>query len=202
MPNQTDVGAALSAALARAERHRRRSPRKVRVRLLTQWGEGEGLTVQARIAGRGEAEILAQEGLGVRVIPWAELDRRAGELPALVDAAVEEIGAAVAAAPDPARPSRTEDGLDWGAYEATAEAAYAQVLAVMRPLAERAPASLSRGVALEAVFLGLMKAAALASVGAGMGKDEAREMLEDAVAELLGRLAEGHRASLSPRLDA
>src|SRR5690606_794045 len=135
----------------------------------TQWGEGEGLTVQARIAGRCESELVAQEGLGGRVIPWAELDRRAGELSGLVDAAVDEIEAAVAAAPPPARRSRMEDGLDWEAYEGLAEAAYEQVLAVMQPLVEQAPASLSRGGALEAVFLGLMKAAALASVGAGMG---------------------------------
>lgn len=202
MPSQTDVGAAVAEALARAQHHQQRSPRKVRVRLLTQWGEGEGLTVQARIAGRCEAELIAQEGLGVRVIPWAELDRRAGELPGLVDAAVDEIAAAVAAAPPPARPSRVEDGVDWEAYEGLAEAAHEQVLAVMRPLVETAPASLSRGGALEAVFLGLMKAAALASVGAGMGKDDAREILEEAVAELLGRVSEGHRASLAPRLDA
>ncbi|OHB28624.1 MAG: hypothetical protein A2790_08670 [Phenylobacterium sp. RIFCSPHIGHO2_01_FULL_69_31] len=202
MPNQTEVGAAVAEALARAQHHRQRSPRKMRVRLLTQWGEGEGLTVQARIAGRCESELVAQEGLGVRVIPWAELDRRAGELPGLVDAAVEEIETAVAAAPAPARPSRVEGGLDWEAYEGLAEAAYERVLAVMRPLVEEAPDSLSLGGALEAVFLGLMKAAALASVGAGMGKDDAREMLEAAVAELLGRVSEGHRASLAPRLDA
>jgi len=47
MPSQTPVGAAVAEALARAWRHRQRPPRKVRVRLLTQWGEGEGLTVQA-----------------------------------------------------------------------------------------------------------------------------------------------------------
>ena len=46
-----------------------------------------------------------------------------------------------AAAPQPARPSHVEDSVDWEAYEATAEAAYAQVLAVMRPLAERTPGS-------------------------------------------------------------
>lgn len=202
MPNETDVGAAVAEALARAKQHRQRSPRNVRVRLLTDWGEGAGLTVQARIAGRCESELVAQEGLGVRTIPWTELDRRAGELPALVDAAVEEIEAAVAAVPAPARPSRVGDGLDWEACDAIAEAAYEQVLAVMRPLVEKAPSSLSRGGALEAVFLGVMKAAALASVGAGLGKDDAREMLDEAVAELLGRVSEGHRASLTPRLDA
>ena len=42
MPSQTDVGAAVAEALARAQHHRQRSPRKVRVRLLTQWSEGEG----------------------------------------------------------------------------------------------------------------------------------------------------------------
>ncbi len=56
MPIQTDVGAAVAEALTRAQHHRQRSPRKVRVRLLTQWGEGEGLTVQARIAAAGAAE--------------------------------------------------------------------------------------------------------------------------------------------------
>ena len=202
MPNQTPVGAAVAEALARAQHHRQRSPRKVRVRLLTQCGEGEGLTVQARIAGRCESEVVAQEGLGVRVIPWAELDRRAGELPSLVDAAVEEIEQAVAGALAPTRPSRLEESLDSEAYEVIADAAYDRVLAVMRPLVEEAPASLSRAGALEAVFLGLMKAAALASVGAGMGRDDAREMLEEAVAELLGRVSEGHRASLATRLDA
>lgn len=119
----------------------------------------------------------------MRVIPWAELDRRAGELPGLVDAAVDEIEAAVAAASRPARPSRVEEGLDCEAYEGLSEAAYERVLAVMRLLVEEAPASLSRG-------------------GAGMGKDDAREMLEEAVAELLGRVSEGDRASLAPRLDA
>ena len=120
----------------------------------------------------------------------------------LAEAEVAAIAAAVAAAPASARPSRVEDGLDWEAYESLSEASYERVLAVMRPLVEKAPASLSRGGALEAVFLGLMKAAALASVGAGMGRDAAREMLEEAVAELLGRVSEGHRASLAPRLDA
>jgi hypothetical protein len=72
----------------------------------------------------------------------------------------------------------------------------------MRPLVEGAPASLSRGAALEAVFLGLMKAAALASLSAGMATDDAREMLEEAVEEQLGRISEGYGASLKPKLDA
>lgn len=55
------------------------------MRLLTAWGQGEGLAVQARIPGRCEAELVAQEGLGTRLVPWAELDSRAGELPGLVD---------------------------------------------------------------------------------------------------------------------
>jgi len=130
-------------------------------------GRGRRADSPGLIADRCESELVAQAGLGVWVIPWAELDRRAGELPSLVDAAVDEIEAAVAAEPPPARPSRVEDELDWEAYEGLSEAAFERVLAVMRALVE-----------------------------------EAREMLDELVAELMGRVLEGHRASLAPRPDA
>lgn len=80
------VGLALSRAMARAEELRRSSDRKPRIRLMTQWGDHEdGLTIVARIAAKTNAELEAQTDLGVRHVPFSELDARAGELTDLVE---------------------------------------------------------------------------------------------------------------------
>lgn len=76
-----NVGEALSRAMARAEELRRSSDRKPRIRLMTQWGDhADGVTIVARVAAKTNAELEAQADLGVRHVPFAELDARAGEL--------------------------------------------------------------------------------------------------------------------------
>jgi len=91
-----DVGLALKAATERAIAHERMCPRKLRVRFMTHWGDyRDGLTIIAGIAVRPrEAHMLEKgEHQAKRVIPWADLTERAGELVTLVDEIVQEVEA-------------------------------------------------------------------------------------------------------------
>lgn len=90
-----DVGAALKAASERAIAHEQMCPRMMRVRLMTHWGDYRGgLTIAVSIAVRApaEAEIFnAGKNMVTRVVPWDDLDARAGELVALIDECVREV---------------------------------------------------------------------------------------------------------------
>jgi hypothetical protein len=91
------VGLAIKAALERAEIHERLSRRKLRVRVTFQYGEGHhaaGLVIAARFAARSESELTAQDDC-LTVVPYADLDARAGELVALVDDMVGKAAAAI-----------------------------------------------------------------------------------------------------------
>jgi hypothetical protein len=84
------VGLSIKAALERAEQHESLSRRKLRVRVTFQFGEGhhaDGLVIAARFAARNEAELTAQDNCRA-VVPYADLDARAGELVGIVDAMV------------------------------------------------------------------------------------------------------------------
>lgn len=98
------VGMAIQAALLRAKELENASARRLTIRLATRWGDdlGDGLTIQAGIAAKTPAEMEARmaaqdHGLGIRTIPWAELDARAGELVGLVEALAREAELAILA---------------------------------------------------------------------------------------------------------
>ena len=153
--NAPSVGEALSLAMARAAELRDASPRRVRVRFLTRFGDlPDGLTIQATISPRTIPESEAQLGKGVRHIPFCELDARAGQLSQLVDDAAAEVEAAVAAAPCPAkRPSQIEEDLVTTAYDDLVESGYRSMLEVTGPLAAKSSASLSTAAIGEALVL-------------------------------------------------
>lgn len=91
------VGLSIKAALERAEQHERQSRRKLRVRITFQFGEGhhaEGLVISARFAARSDEELSAQAAC-VTVVPYADLEARASELVAIVDAMVRRAEMAV-----------------------------------------------------------------------------------------------------------
>jgi hypothetical protein len=200
----TPVGLAIKAALDRGVELKARSARKLNVRV---WpildGEQARLQIRASVAARTNEELEAQAGLGVREVPLEALDGRAHELPALVDAAVAEVEAAVAAAPaPPARPSCADADIDADAFEALIEAAALRFTDVAKSLHEAAPTSLSSGGALEAVLVGLSKAFALAGTAGGMPASELQSLVQDAASELRSKLAGGAPARLKPHLDA
>ncbi len=102
------VGRAVDEALERAKGLWLYNERPARVRIMTVYGnDRSGLTVWARIPARTGAELRAQGGLGVRRIPWAELDARASELTGMVDEVVAKVtlkpGFNVALTPDGAK---------------------------------------------------------------------------------------------------
>lgn len=84
-----NVGFHLQAMKRRAAAHIALARRKLSVRIYV---EEEGLRIWAYFAARDGKELEAQHGTGgKRVVPWAELDSRAGELVSLVDACVHEV---------------------------------------------------------------------------------------------------------------
>ena len=86
-----NVGLAIKAAIERAQEHERLSPRKLRVRLMTRWGDDSGgVTIAARFAARSVNELEAQRERGMRRVAWEDLDARASDLSALVDEAVAD----------------------------------------------------------------------------------------------------------------
>ncbi|MGD0333927.1 MAG: hypothetical protein ABSA90_11820 [Xanthobacteraceae bacterium] len=97
-----NVGLAIKAAIDRGREHQRLSPRKLFIRFNMQWNgtlargyDSPGLLIGARIAAHNNTELEAQEGNCDRMVPWEELDTRAGELVALVDECVAAVYAAV-----------------------------------------------------------------------------------------------------------
>jgi hypothetical protein len=185
----SSVGAAIAAALDRAEELRRLSDRPPRVRIMTIFGDDRsGLTINARIAARTPAESWAQEGLGTRCIPWDELDQRADELVSLVDATVGEVTLAVRNAPASLRPSRSESDGDLGVFEALVDelgrSLTQTALAVLRDPRAR---SASRRLGSEATMVAALKLAALAAFTANIGANEAQEELALAIGDVLSR---------------
>ena len=197
--NAPSVGEALSLAMARAAELRDASPRRVRVRFLTRFGDlPDGLTIQATISPRTIPESEAQLGKGVRHIPFCELDARAGQLSQLVDDAAAEVEAAVAAAPCPAkRPSQIEEDLVTTAYDDLVESGYRSMLEVTGPLAAKSSASLSTAAIGEALVLGALKLAALSAVAGRIELEDLVEMLTSEVREARARLMEAAPAEAS-----
>lgn len=200
----TSVGAAILAARQRAHEVRQSSPRKVRVRLLTEFADNEGLTVVARISARHGGELEAQVGKGSRCIPWEALDARAGELPGLVDEVVAEIEAAVLAAIPPVQtPASIESDRDQEAFEALVDTAGEQMTKVAQavfsdPRARR----LSKASLLEVVSVGAFQVGALAGFAGGQGPDELQEMLNGEISRVRQRAGEGQLPIDKLRYDA
>nr|WP_295105866.1 hypothetical protein [uncultured Caulobacter sp.] len=179
------VGQALSRAMARAEELRRSSDRKPRIRLMTQWGDhADGVTIVARVAAKTNAELEAQADLGVRHVPFAELDARAGELTDLVEAAAAEVLAAVAAAPPPGPRPSTADDFDADAYEAVEQTALKGMFGVADEVIRNAPAALSTGSTAEACVSAALRVAVLAAIAARIYQPDLLDMLKMAISDL------------------
>ncbi|MFC5342872.1 hypothetical protein ACETK8_20260 (plasmid) [Brevundimonas staleyi] len=179
------VGLALNAAMTRAEELRASTERKVRVRLMPQWGDDrENLTIVARIAARTGPELEVQGDKGVRKVLWGDLDARAGELVGLVEAAAAEIEEAVRTAPPPPpRPSLGEGDFDSEAFLRLVETSYETLARDAGPLMATAP-TLSPAATAEAVVLGAMKVVALAALGGRIEGADLEQMLKDAMADV------------------
>ncbi|WP_158816043.1 hypothetical protein [Methylocapsa sp. S129] len=199
------VGAAIAAALERGEQLRKGSARKPRVRIMTVFGyDQSGLTVSARIAARTNEELMAQQNLGARRIPWADLDGRAAELVTLVDEVVSEVETAVKnAAPPPGRPSRTESDMDLAAYEAVKDASYeALTRSAMVSLQNADTKRLSVGAASEATMIAALKLAALAALSGRIAPDDVQEELRIALSDIRAKAGEGTSPLMRRRLDS
>jgi hypothetical protein len=179
-PQICSVGDSLSRAMARADELRRSSPRRVRVKIVTQHGDLDpGVIIVASISAKTGPELEAQVGKGVRHVPLAELDARAHELPGLVDAAAAEIEAAVAAAPAaPKRPSHGDDGFDHETFEQVIEESYRAMLQWSSDVAANSAASLSRGGVAEALAVAGLKVAVLSAVGGRIELNDLIDMLK------------------------
>jgi len=179
------VGDGLARAMARADELRAASPRRVRVRIVTQFGDFDpGVIIVAKIPAKTNPELEAQSGKGVRYIPLSELDARAHELPHLVDEAAAEVEAAVASAPTPAkRPSQSEADFDFAAYEALIQDSSLAMLDSTKPYIERARALSVTGVG-EALAVAALKTAALAALGAQVELEELVELLRHEYREI------------------
>ena len=205
MQNGHSVGTAIAGALARGEELRRASPRKPRVRITTTFDDGRGgVTISARIAARTNEELVAQENVGTRRIPFADLDARAGELVALVDEVVGEVEAAIRnAPPPPGRPSKVEPDLDREDFtcftEACAKALTEEASALLKSPVGR---SLSLGAAGEAVMNAALRLAALAAYSARIAPDDVKEDLDEALNDIRARAGEGAGYLLRVRLDS
>ena len=95
------VGLELQRAIARAKEHEATSVRRVRVRFAMRTGKdaNDGLWITAGVPARSGEELEGQKNVGGRMVPWHELDARAGELTGIVDAVVAEVLAAVGVKP-------------------------------------------------------------------------------------------------------
>jgi|GEM_PF-4776816 len=192
----TSVGAAIEAALNRIEVLRGLSNRPARVRIMTVFGgDQSGLTINARIAARTPVEHHAQEGLGTRRIPWAELDARASELVDLVDEVVGEVTLAVMEAPVATRPSRSEQAFDRLVDEIAGVIARS-AMAVM----ERS--KLSPGLASEVAMVAALKLAALAAYTANVGSADVQDQLRTAIADVMKKTSIMPELVPSRRLDS
>jgi hypothetical protein len=203
--NSTSVGAAIAAALERGEQLRKASTRKPRVRIMTVFGDDHsGLTVNARIASRTDEELMAQQNVGTRRIPWADLDVRAAELVTLVDEVVSEVETAIRDASVPAgRVTKTESDLDLEAYEAVTEACY-EVLtkSALDLLATSSAKRLSQKAASEATMIAALKLAALAAFSGSIAPDEVQDQLRQALRDIRAKAPDGAPPLLARRLDS
>ena len=204
MGDTPKVGIALAAAIARGEHHCAASARTLRVRIVTDWGDDSGLTINARIAARTNEELRAQDGKGTRWIPWAELDARASELITLVDEVVAEVEAAVKNAPAPsARPSKSESDLDLDDFAAFTDASYKAITEAAAALLKTALGQrLSPGSACEATMCAALKLAALAAHGGRINLEDIHDELKQAVGEIRQTAKDGVSPLVKPRFDA
>lgn len=182
------VGAAIAAALQRAAQ-RRKANRRLRVEVGSNSADAiAAFTIKARVAARTNAELLAQEGRGTRKIPWPDLDARASELVALVDAAIDEVEAAVLNQPsNMGRASLREGGFDQPAFEALAAAAYQAIGQSAGALLLDAPQRLSRRTVSEAGVAAAVRFAALAGLAGRMEEGDIVEILAEACRDLRRR---------------
>lgn len=186
------VGAAIGAAVKRAEELRTNSLRKLRVRIVTVFEDGRsGLTIHARIASRTPAESRAQAGLGVRRIPWLELDQRAHELVGLVEDAVAEVTFAVDNAPRCSRPSHSASDSELIRYERLVDdLGRALTQAALKVASGAWTEHLPRDLTDEATMAAAVRLAALAAYSGNMGRSDAQEELALAMGRLLNRTDE------------
>ncbi len=200
----TSVGAAIQAARQRANEVRQASPRKVRVRLLTEFADNDGLTIVVRIAARHGGELEAQLDKGVRCIPWDALDARAGELVGLVDEVAAEIEAAVRAAVPPVQSARTiEADRDQEAFEALVDSAGEQMTkAAQAVFADPRARQLSKAELLEVVSLSALKVGALSGFAGGLDPAELQDALGGEISRVRQQASEGHAPIDKLRYDA
>ncbi|WP_394760718.1 hypothetical protein [Phenylobacterium sp.] len=178
------VGDAMAQAIARVDELRAASPRRVRVRLTTHFGDLEpGLIISARIASKSNPELEAQNDLGVRHVAFNELDARAGELVGLVKEAAAEIEAAVANAPPPGPRSSAElkDMHVTALYEDTIAATYEAITGAVTPVKAQSEAELSPGVVREALVVGASRFIGMAVVTGRMESNYATEILQEEI---------------------
>jgi hypothetical protein len=108
-----NMGLALKAAIDHGREVQRRvadaTGRQIYIRFMTQWGgtpekrtgvticpyESPGLLIRAAFASRNNQELKAQGSNCEVVIPWEDLDARAGELTGIVDRVVAAAEAAI-----------------------------------------------------------------------------------------------------------
>jgi hypothetical protein len=195
VPDAPTVGGSLAAAMDRAAHHMANAKRRLRVRLITDHPDTlGGLVIKATIAARTGPELEAMDGKGVRVVPWANLDARVGDLVTLVDEAVAEIEAAISTAPSPApRPSASADDLETDAYEALTDEAYAAITAAAGALLRRPGPMMSHQLAAEAVAVGALRLAALSGHQGRLEPDDLGQSLRLAITDLRRRMGEGER---------
>lgn len=190
----TSVGRAIATALDRAEQLRRLPDRPARVRIMTVFGDDRsGLTINASIAARSPAELRAQEGLGTRCIPWAELDARAGEIVGLVDEVVREVTLAVRDAPATQRPSHSETDVDIEGFDELVDELRVTLTGVAMAVLEsrRKTNSLSPPLGSEATMLAALKLAAFAACTANVGLSDAQDELRNAITDVQRKAGPG-----------
>lgn len=203
-PVAPSTGKAIAAAMDRAAYLMATAERRLRIRLTTDYANiRDGLVIKATIAAMTGPELEALEGKGIRVVRWTELDSRAGELVALVDEAVAEIEAVIAAAPaPPPSPSLSADDLETEAYETYADQAYAAMTKVASELLNRSGSMMSPQLAAEAIAVGALRVAALAGHGGRLEPDDLKQSLGLAVSDVRRCAAQGERPLEKARFDA
>lgn len=194
--SSTSVGAAIAAALDRAEQLRSHGDRPARVRIMTIFGDDRsGLTIHASIRSNSPAELRAQHGLGTRCIPWDELDARAGELVGLVDAAVGEVTLAVKNAPQADRPSRSQSDVEIDKFGSLIDQLGRTLThSAMAVLKDNRNPTMPRDLGSEATMVAALKLAALAAFTANVSASDAQDELRLAIGDVMSK------ASASPEL--
>lgn len=202
--NSTSVGAAIAAALDRAEQLRSLSDRPPRVRIMTVFGDDRsGLTIHASIRSNTPAELRAQQGLGTRCIPWDELDARAGEIVGLVDAVVGEVPLAVKNAPQTDQPSRSEGDVGMGKFDSLIDQLGRTLThSAMTVLKENQNPRMPRDLGSEATMVAALKLAALAAFTANIGANDAQDELRLAIGDVMSKASASPESSGHPPLNS